>query len=231
MNEKENISTIIPMAGMRKLIAERMKLSLNVHAQLTHTVKVDMSAVTKIRNIYKNEGKRLSFNDFVLMATTKALLDFPMMNSEITEEGIVVKKYVNLGIAVALDEGLIVPNVKNAQKMGLEELSSTVADVTFRAREGKLKAAEYRDGTFTVSNLGMMGVFNFTAIINTPESGILAVGEITDTPVAANGAVEIHPIMMMTLTYDHRVTDGAPAAQFLSQIKEYLETPGLMLEA
>ena len=227
MDEKK----IIPMEGMRKIIAERMKSSLDQNAQLTHQVQVDMLAATQLRSRLKEEGKKVSFNDIVLAAVTHALIDYPVMNSEITGEGIWIKDFVNIGIAVALPEGLIVPNIKQAQSMDLFQLSAAAADLTGRAREGKLRASEYRKGTFTVSNLGMMGIDNFVAIINAPEAGILAVGKITDTPVVRNNEICIRPMMTLTLSYDHRVMDGEPAARFLMQVKTNLEDPERLLNA
>jgi pyruvate dehydrogenase E2 component (dihydrolipoamide acetyltransferase) len=221
--------TIIPMKGMRKIIADKMVRSLQTNASLTHTVKVDMTQAAAIRAAYKAVDKKISYNDLVLYAATKALKDFPIMNSEITDEGIVVKDYVNIGVAVALDNGLIVPNIKNADLLKLEEIAQASKALTDKAKNNKLSPDDYAGGTFTISNLGMFGIDEFTAIINTPESGILAVGKIEKTPVVINDQIVIRPIMHMTLTYDHRVVDGAPAAQFISRIKQYLENPYLML--
>ena len=221
--------TIIPMKGMRKIIADKMVKSLQTNASLTHTIKVDMTQAAALRDSYKAVNKKISYNDLVLFATTKALKDFPIMNSEITDAGIVVKDYVNIGIAVALDNGLIVPNIKDADLLRLEEISVASKALADKAKNNKLTPEDYAGGTFTISNLGMFGIDNFTAIINTPESGILAVGKIEKTPVVINDQIAIRPIMMMTLTYDHRVVDGAPAAQFIARIKQYLENPYLML--
>ncbi|MBQ2753353.1 MAG: 2-oxo acid dehydrogenase subunit E2 [Firmicutes bacterium] len=221
---------IIPMDGMRKLIADRMKNSLNVNAQLTHQVVVDMKEASELRQKYKKAGKKISFNDLILAAVTKALMDYPMMNSEITSEGIWVKDFVNIGIAVALDEGLIVPNIKNAHLMGLEEISATAADLASRARTGMLKASEYRKATFTVSNLGMTGLDAFEAIINAPEAGIIAVGRAKDMAVVIDNEICIRPMMTMTLSYDHRVVDGEPAARFLVKVREYLENPETLID-
>lgn len=226
----EQYRNIIPFNGMRKLIADRMKGSQNTCAQTTHQVLVDMGAAVLLRNEYKTQGEKISYNDIILAAVTRALMDFPIMNSEITADGIWVKDFVNLGIAVSLEDGLIVPNIKNAQKLSLEEISVASKDLSARARCGALKASEYRKGTFTVSNLGMVGLDNFVAIINAPESGILAVGRIQDKSMAVDNEICIRPVMNMTLSYDHRVVDGEPAARFLVRIKEYLEHPGVLVE-
>lgn len=220
---------IIPMRGMRKVIAERMQESLRVHAQLTHTVRTDMTNAAALREAYKRTDKKISYNDIVLKAVSQALLDFPVMNATITNEGIVMRDYVNLGVAVAVENGLIVPNIKSTDLMRLEEISFMAKELADKAKNGSLSLEEMSGGTFTVSNLGMFGLDEFTAIINTPESGILALGAITKTPVVVSNEIAIRPIMSMTLTYDHRIVDGAPAAQFLGRIKQYVEEPALML--
>lgn len=214
---------IVPLEGIRKLIGERMKHSLEVNAQLSHQVVADMAAAEELRRQYKAAGKKLSYNDIILTAVTRALVEFPMMNSEITPEGIWIKDSVNLGVAVALDDGLIVPNIKNAQTMTMEEISAAAADLAQRARSGRLRASEYRKGSFTVSNLGMVGLDSFTAIINEPEAGILAVGRVKKAPVVVEDAVCIHPVVTLTLSYDHRLMDGEPAARFLVRVRELLE--------
>ena len=220
---------IVPYAGMRKIVGEKMVESLRVHAQLTHKISVDMTNAATLRDTYKKQDKKVSYNDLVILATARALQDYPMMNSTITDEGIVVPEYVHMGVAVAVDAGLIVPVIKDADLMRLEEISVVAKDLVARAKNNRLKPDEYKGSTFTVSNLGMFGLKAFTAIINTPESGILAVGAIEKTPVVVDDEIVIRPIMNLTLTYDHRVVDGAPAAQFLKQVKTYLENPCLML--
>lgn len=220
---------IVPYAGMRRIVGEKMVESLRVHAQLTHKISVDMTNAALLRDTYKKQDKKVSYNDLVILATTRALKDYPMMNSTITDEGIVVPEYVHMGVAVAVDAGLIVPVIKDADLMRLEEISVVAKDLAARAKNNRLRPDEYKGSTFTVSNLGMFGLKAFTAIINTPESGILAVGAIEKTPVVVDDEIAIRPIMNLTLTYDHRVVDGAPAAQFLKQVKTYLENPCLML--
>jgi pyruvate dehydrogenase E2 component (dihydrolipoamide acetyltransferase) len=226
----ERGTTLIPMKGMRKVIAERMVESLHTAAQTTHRISVDMTEAGKVRDAYKKADKKLSYNDIVSYATVRALKDFPMMNAELTDDGIVVKDFVNLGIAVAVENGLIVPVVKDADLMGLEEISAATRVLADKAKAGTLGPDEYKGGTFTISNLGMFGLDSFVAIINRPESGIIAVGRIAKTPVVDdNDEIVVRPIMELTLTYDHRVVDGAPAAQFLARVKAYLEQPYLLL--
>lgn len=229
MEEAKTKQKIIPMVGIRKLIADRMKLSLEVNAQLTHSVNVDMSQAVLLRETLKSKGIRVSYNDVILAATVRALRKFPIMNSEIISEGILIKEYINIGFAVSLNEGLIVPNIKDAHLLDLVEIAERSADLAARAKAGILRQDEYRNGTFTVSNLGMLGLDSFQAIINAPESGILAVGKIADTPVVRDDNITIRPIMTITLSYDHRIVDGEPAAKFILTIKQLLEEPYCLL--
>lgn len=222
---------LLPMKGMRKIIAERMKQSQNENAQASHRISVRMDEAARVRIAFK---KDLSYNDIIAMAAVRALKDFPEMNAELCPEGIWRKDFVNLGVAVAVEEGLLVPVVKDADLLSLRSLAAAIKELAEKARSGELGPDEYSGGTFTLSNLGMFGLEEFTAIINPPEAGILAVGKIEDSPVAVTGSegiktVEIHPVMKLTLSYDHRIVDGAPAARFLFRIKEYLEEPCLML--
>ena len=220
---------LIPLTRMRKIIAQRMLDSLHNEAQLTHAVRVDMTNAAALRAAYKKQDKKISYNDIVLYAASRALVDFPMMNSFYTDEGIEMHDYVNLGMAVDIGTGLVVPNLKNADLMTLSEISTVSRELAAQAKNNTLGTDAIQGGTFTVSNLGMFGLDEFTAIINAPESGILAVGAITQTPVVVDGQVVVRPIMSITLTYDHRVADGAPAAKFLKRIKDYIEEPTLML--
>lgn len=151
------------------------------------------------------------------------------MNSRLTERGIEVPNYVNLGVAIAVENGLIVPVIPHAEKRRLEEISAMVKDFAERAKTNRLQPDEYQGGTFTVSSLGMFGIETFTAILNTPESGILAVGAIEKRPVVRENSIVIRPMMNLTLTFDHRVMDGVPAAQFLGKVRTLLEDPYLLL--
>lgn len=220
---------IVPLRGMRKVIAERMKQSQDTNAQTTHRTTVRMAEAKRMREALKTAGRKVSFTDLVALCVVRALAEHPRMNVELTPEGVWHKDFVNLGVAVALDEGLLVPVVRDADLMGLGQLSAAMREVAVGAREGSLSPDAYTGGSFTISNLGMYGLEEFTAIINPPESGILAVGAVEDSPVAVNGAVEVQPVMKLTLSYDHRVIDGAPAAVFLGTVKRYLENPCFML--
>jgi pyruvate dehydrogenase E2 component (dihydrolipoamide acetyltransferase) len=217
---------IVPMRGMRKIIAERMKQSQHENAQAFHRVSVRMDEAVRLR---QSLDKTAGYNDLIAFASVRALRDFPEINAELTAEGIWQKDFVNLGIAVAMSGGLIVPVVHDAQRLSLAELTSEIKALAEKARNNTLQPDDYTGGSFTISNLGMYGLEEFAAIINPPEAGILAAGQIGETPIAVNGNVEIHPVMKLTLTYDHRIIDGAPAAQFLVRIKEYLENPYRLL--
>lgn len=221
--------TVIPFDGMRKAISNNMVKSLTTMAQANHRMKVDMTESVRFHNKLKEEGIKVSYTDILIKAVTQALLKFPMMNACVDGEKIICKHYVNMGVAVAVEKGLLVPNIKNAEKLSVSQLHDQVATLAEKARSGKLTPAEYSNGTFTITNLGMYEIDEFTPIINPPEVGILGVGAITDTPWVVDGKLEIRPIMVLSLTYDHRVIDGAPAAQFLQYIKKLLQNPYLML--
>ena len=221
--------TVIPMTGMRRAIANNMMNSLTSMAQANHRMKVDMSESVRFRAKLKAADIKVSYTDILIKAVSHALMKFPMLNSTIRGNDIITRNYVNMGVAVAIDGGLIVPNIKDAQAKSVVEIHAQVADLAGKAKEGKLSREEYTDGTFTITNLGMYDVDEFTAVINPPEAAILAVGKIADTPVVENGEVVVRPIMTLSLTYDHRIIDGAPAAQFLQYVKTLLQNPYLMM--
>ena len=222
--------TIIPLKGMRKIIAERMHQSLHDLAQANHRMEVDMSQCVAMREQLKKLGVKVSYNDMVIRCVAKALTEFPMMNSSMTDTAIIQKHYVNVGMAVATDTGLLVPVIKDADKLSLTQISDASKDLGKRTKEGGLSPDELTGGTFTVTNLGMFGVDSFTAVINAPEAGILAVGQMKKRAIVLDDdSIVARPMMWLSLTYDHRIVDGAPAAQFLSRIKQLLENPALLL--
>lgn len=218
-----------PMTRMRKIIAERMVNNLNTQAQAQHLVSVDMTNAAALRAAFKKKDIKVSYNDIVMYAVSRALMEFPIMNASIEGDNIVYHDYVNLGMAVAVDAGLVVPNLKSADLMRLTEIGGVCRELAGKARDNKLTLDEMSGGTFTVSNLGMFGVDSFIAVINAPESGILAVGAIKKMPVVVNDEIVIRPMMAIQLSFDHRIVDGGPAAKFLARIKEYIEEPTLML--
>jgi len=222
--------TILPMNNMRRLIAERMMSSLHGMAQAMHRLEVDMDACARLRDELKALDVKISFNDLVIHCTAKALREHPMLNATMGEGHILQRNGIHIGMAIAIDKGLLVPVIPHADRMSLQNLANHTKDLARRAKGGHMQPGELSGGTFTVSNLGMYGLDQFTAIINEPEAGILAVGAIKARPVAlSNGSIVARPTMWLTLTYDHRIVDGAPAALFLARIKSLLEHPALLL--
>lgn len=221
----------IPYAGVRKVIGDRLAQSKFTAPHLYFTQKVDLTELLKLRKqVNDAQDKKTSVTDYIARATVIALQKYPEMNASLIGDKIVKYKSVNLGIAVASPTGLIVPNVKNAQNLSVVELSKASTPLFDKARAGKLAYDEYNGGTFTISNLGMFGIENFTAIINPPEVGILAISSTKDEPaVIVNAAGEkeiaIRPMMNIQLTVDHRLIDGLLAAQFVTEIKKLLESP------
>ncbi|WP_027183186.1 dihydrolipoamide acetyltransferase family protein [Desulfovibrio inopinatus] len=226
--------TIVPMEGVRKLIADNMQASLNSAAQLSVFVELDVTEMVRLRSTLlarnkRNADYRLSYNDIISYATCRALKRHPIVNSTLQDDGIHLHKHVNLGIAVALPNGLIVPNVKKADTFTLEELKTEIRDVAGRARSGGLSMDELGGGTFTISNVSMLGVDGFTPILNPPQTGILGVGRIVEKPAVKDGEICIRSMMTLSLTFNHMTTDGAPAMSFLRELGDMLENPGLMI--
>ncbi|MEA4855025.1 MAG: dihydrolipoamide acetyltransferase family protein [Solidesulfovibrio sp.] len=226
--------TVIPLEGIRRLIAENMQASLQNAAQLTVFVEADVTDMVALREtmLARNKhdaGYRLSYNDIIAYAVCRALLKHPIMNSTLAADGIHLHDHVNLGIAVSLPDGLIVPNVKGADTYGLEELKAKVRDAAGRARKGGLSMDEISGGTFTISNVSMLGVDGFTPILNPPETGILGVGRVVDKPGVHRGVVCPRKCMTLSLTFNHMVTDGGPAMTFLRELADMLEQPVRML--
>lgn len=220
---------VVPCKGMRKVISDRMMESIHTMAQANHRMKVDMTEAIRLREQLKQSGIKVSFNDILTKVVSKALLEFPYMNSSMVEEGILLKDFVNMGLAVSVSNGLIVPNIKDADLMSLQEIALASSDLIQKALDGKLSAEEYAGGTFTITNLGMFDIDEFTAIVNPPESAILAVGKIEKMPVVEGEVITIKPIMTLSLSYDHRIIDGALAARFLQRVKQLFNSPYLLL--
>lgn len=220
---------LVPMSAMRKVIAERMSQSLHTMAQANHRMKVDMTEVIRFREKLKADDVKVSFTDIFVKCVAKALTEFPIVNASLTDQGILMKEYVNMGLAVAVPNGLIVPVIKDADLLSLPEIAAASAALIEKTKKGTLTPDEYSGGTFTISNLGMFDVDEFTAIVNPPESAILAIGKIDRVPVVEGDQVVIRPILVLSLSYDHRTIDGAPAAQFLQRIKQILQNPYLLI--
>ena len=211
----------IPLTPMRRIIAERMAASKYLAPHYYVTIEVDMSAAKAFRAA--TTAFKASYNDLVLFAAAKALLEFPGVNAQFAGNAIHEMPDVNLGMAVALPTGLIVPVIHKAQLLSLEALCAETKVLAEKAKTGKLFPGDYQGNTFTVSNLGAFGVDHFTAIINQPDSAIIAVGQMKDRVVVVDGGIHIRPIMKMTISSDHRVVDGALAAQFMARLKEIME--------
>ncbi|MEK6734761.1 MAG: 2-oxoglutarate dehydrogenase complex dihydrolipoyllysine-residue succinyltransferase [Pseudomonadota bacterium] len=224
----------VKMSRLRKKIAERLKASQNTAAILTTFNEVDMSNILALRNNYKDafekkHGVKLGFMSFFLKASIAALKEIPAVNAEIDGEDIVYKNYCDIGVAVGTEQGLVVPVLRNAEKMSFAEIEKSIANFGKKAREGKLTMSDLTGGTFSVSNGGVYGSLLSTPIINPPQSGILGMHKTQERPVAINGKVEIRPMMYLALSYDHRIVDGKEAVTFLVRIKESIENPERLL--
>jgi pyruvate dehydrogenase E2 component (dihydrolipoamide acetyltransferase) len=225
---------IIPFEGMRKAIADNMHASLQNAAQLTTFTEVDVTEMVRFRDMMraefaKDDAVKISYNDIIVMATARALMRHPIMNSTLVGEEILLHETVHMGIAVALPEGLIVPKLRNAEKRSLLEIAKEVRELAQKAREGALAVEEVTDGTFTISNVSMLDMDGFTPVINPPETGILGVGRVIEKPAVFNGEIAVRHMMTLSLTFDHRVVDGAPAMTFLRDLARYLKQPMLIL--
>ena len=221
----------VPYAGVRKVIGDRLSESKFTAPHLYFTQKVNMEDVIALRKkVNAAQDKKTSVTDFIARATVIALQKYPEMNSSLVGDTIIKYRSVNLGIAVASPTGLIVPNIKDSQNLSVVELSKASTPLFEKAREGKLAIDEYSGGTFTISNLGMFGIENFTAIINPPEVGILSISSTKDEPFVVtkedgSKEIQIKPMMNIQLTVDHRIIDGLLAAQFVTNVKNLLENP------
>lgn len=219
-----------PLSKMRRVIARRLTESYTTTPHFFATVKVDMSEVERVRAALKSGPKHASVTDFVIKAAALALGDFPVCNARTDGRVIVRPDSINVGLAVALEDGLVVVVIRNADRKPLSEISRAARELTDKARNGKLNQEDTAGGTFTVSNLGMLGVESFTAIINPGESAILAVSATTLQPVVVGHEIAVRPLMKITLSSDHRLIDGALAARFLNAIRSRLEDKRLWWE-
>lgn len=219
----------VPMTGMRRAIAENMRNSHLTSPTVTYHIHVDMSAAGQLREALRQGGIKVSYTDLLVQVVAQALREFPVVNSSVVDQSIQYHNHINIGVAVALEQGLLVPNISDADKKGLREISAMLRQLAAAARNGTISMDRLQGGTFTISNLGMYGMERFTPIINQPEAAILGVNAIEEQVVAVNGQAAIRPMMGLSLTADHRVIDGAVAAQFLQRIKTLLETPALLL--
>jgi 2-oxoglutarate dehydrogenase E2 component (dihydrolipoamide succinyltransferase) len=224
----------VRMTKLRQTIARRLKDAQNTAAMLTTFNEVDMSEVMALRARYKDafekkHGAKLGFMGFFVKACVQALKEVPAVNAEIDGADLVYKNYYHIGIAVGTDKGLVVPVVRDADRLSIAEIEKAIADLGKRARDGQLKLEELQGGTFTVTNGGIYGSLMSTPILNAPQSGIMGMHKIQDRPVAVSGKVELRPMMYLALSYDHRIVDGREAVTFLVRVKEALEDPARLV--
>jgi 2-oxoglutarate dehydrogenase E2 component (dihydrolipoamide succinyltransferase) len=220
----------VRMSRLRLTIARRLKDAQNTAAMLTTFNEVDMSATMALRNQYKDlfekkHGVKLGFMSFFVKACVQALKEIPAVNAEIDGDDIVYKNFYHIGVAVGTEKGLVVPVVRDADRLSFAGIEKTIADYGRRARDGQLQIADMQGGTFTISNGGVYGSLMSTPILNAPQSGILGMHKIQERPVALNGQVVIRPMMYLALSYDHGIVDGKEAVTFLVRVKECLEDP------
>ncbi|MFB9758445.1 dihydrolipoamide acetyltransferase family protein [Ectobacillus funiculus] len=218
------------IAGMRKVISDRMSQSAFTAPHVTLTSDIDMTKVKELRAqllpiIEKQTGFRLSYTEVIIKAVGTVLSRFPALNASFVNDEIIYNDDVHIGLAVAVPDGLMVPVIKDVTQKGLADLTTEAKDIGKRAREQKLLPDQLKGSTFTISNLGMYAIDTFTPIINQPEIAILGVGRMIDKPVVVKGSIEVRPMMAVSLSFDHRVVDGAPAAEFLTELKRVLENP------
>jgi len=218
-----------PLSRMRTAIARTVSRAWQEIPHFTVTFAIDMSEAEEVRRELKESGKPLSINDLIIKAATSALVEFPQLNNSFAGDRIAVNSDINIGQAVGLEDGLVVPVIRGCQGLSLKEIAARSRELISRAKEGKISEAELGGGTFTISNLGMFGVEEFMAVIQPPQGAILAVGAIMDEAVVQNGSIAAARIMRVTLSADHRLIDGAYAARFLQELKRVLENPVTML--
>lgn len=228
--DNDNFEERIPMSRLRQAIARRLKEAQNTAAMLTTYNEVDMSALMEMRKNYqesfeKKNGVRLGYMSFFVKASIDALNEYPAVNAEIDGNDIIYKNYYNIGVAVGTSQGLVVPVLKNADKMSFGETEASIAEFGKRAKEGNLAMSDMAGGTFTISNGGVYGSLMSSPILNPPQSGILGMHKIQKRPVAIGDNIEIRPMMYLALSYDHRIIDGREAVSFLVRIKEIIEDP------
>jgi 2-oxoglutarate dehydrogenase E2 component (dihydrolipoamide succinyltransferase) len=224
----------VRMSRLRKRIAERLKQAQNTAAMLTTFNEADMSRVIALRSAHKDafekkHGVKLGFMSFFVKAAIAALKEIPAVNGEVDGDDIVYKNYYDIGVAVGTEQGLVVPVLRDADRLSFAEIEQKIADLGRRARDGKLAIEELTGGTFTISNGGVYGSLMSTPILNPPQSGILGMHKTQNRPVAVGDKVEVRPMMYLALSYDHRIVDGREAVTFLVRIKENIEEPDRLI--
>jgi pyruvate dehydrogenase E2 component (dihydrolipoamide acetyltransferase) len=223
--ELPKIKETLRLTPMRRAIAERMAKSKQTAPHFYVSIDVDMTEITTRRTALRErrEAPVPSINDYIVAASARSLRDFPALNAAFTENGIEIYSDINLGLAMALEDGLVVPVIRNADRLSVHEIAMKSRELAEKAQSKKLFPSDYAGGTFTVSNLGMFGVDSFVAVINPPQCAILAVGRVAPRVIAQSNQILVRSMMTATLSADHRITDGVLAARFLNQLKELLE--------
>lgn len=231
--DRERIEKIAP-STMRKVIAERMHDSWMTSPRVTYNMEVDATEMKNMRNVLKGsfekDGLKISYNHILIKIITEGLMEYPYLNASFDGENIIIHNYVNIGVAVDVNDGLLVPNLKDVQNMNLKQISSESQTLIENAQSGRINPDDLVEGTFTITNVGMFGIDSFSPIINQPEVAILGVNRIVDKPVVIDGQIVIRPMLNLSLSADHRLVDGAMAAKFLARVKELIENPYLLLE-
>jgi pyruvate/2-oxoglutarate dehydrogenase complex dihydrolipoamide acyltransferase (E2) component len=224
-----SVAQEIPIAGVRKVIFKNMHLSLATQAQLTLHTEASAEAMMRLRSRLNAAGAKVSYNAVIVKVIAQALKQHPLVNAGVDGEMIKVWRQVHVGVAMDLGRGLIVPKVRNTESKSIREISADIDRLVEAAKAGSLALDDLTLGTFTLTNLGAWDIDDFTPIVNHPESAILGVGRIVEKPVARNGQVVVEPRIALSLSFDHRIIDGAPGAAFLKTIKDFIEDPSLML--
>ncbi|MBE3095005.1 MAG: 2-oxo acid dehydrogenase subunit E2 [Actinobacteria bacterium] len=222
------------LKGIRKVIADRMTLSMTTIPHITLTIVVEVDNLIKLRErlkgkIYERFGAKITYTDFIIKASASVLAEQPVINSSLQENNHIIYDNINIGLAVATDAGLIVPTIYNADKISLYDIARKRVELIEKSKQGKLTMEEITNGTFTISNQGMLGIRTFTAIINPPQAAIMMVGEIYVAPAVVDGRIEPKSFIEISLAVDHRIIDGAVAAIFLQKFGEYIKNPELLL--
>lgn len=213
------------MNSMRRTISKNMSNSWATAPMVTYYLSADTTNLTKLKFAFQKSGHKFSYTDLLLKLVSKALLEYPYLNATVDGDDVIYHDFVNVGFAVALNEGLVVPVIRNVEQKGLVEISSEVKLLVGQAEEGKLTPDNMSEGTFTITNLGSFNIEGFTPIINQPESAILGIGSIIKNAVEVNGEIVMKPLMKLSLTADHRIVDGAVSAKFLNRILTLIENP------
>lgn len=231
--EAEERTRVVEASNMRRIIAERMHESWTISPRVTYNLEVDITNMKLFRESLKEDfvkaGIKLSYNHILTKILAKTLLEYPYLNGSYSEDKIILHEYVNMGLAIDVEGGLLVPNIKDVQNKSLLEISVETEKIIKATREGSLSPDYLEGGTFTLSNMGMFGIDSFSPIINQPEIAILGVNRMVDKPVVVDGEIVIKTMMNLSLTSDHRLVDGAMAARFLRRTKEIIENPYLLL--